>query len=66
VSESARKRMTSAGFVAWATEQPENCHHELAAGEVVVMAPERAVLSASTAQIVRDGPMLLEPPPGAA
>jgi Uma2 family endonuclease len=34
-------RMTADEFLAWAMEQPEGKHYELAAGEVVAMAPER-------------------------
>ncbi|MGD9508213.1 MAG: Uma2 family endonuclease [Geminicoccaceae bacterium] len=36
-----RKSMTSAEFIAWATEQPEGERYELVAGEVVGMSPER-------------------------
>lgn len=34
-------RMTSAEFLIWAMSQPEGRRHELVAGEVVAMAPER-------------------------
>lgn len=34
-------RMTSAAFLAWAMSQPRGSRHELVAGEVVAMAPER-------------------------
>ena len=34
-------RMTSDEFIAWAATQPEAGRHELVAGEVVAMAPER-------------------------
>ncbi|MDX6752586.1 Uma2 family endonuclease [Geminicoccaceae bacterium 1502E] len=37
-----RRRMTAEEFLAWVLEQPEGRRHELAAGEVVAMAPERA------------------------
>ncbi len=33
--------MNADEFIAWAMEQPEGCHYELAGGEVVTMAPER-------------------------
>ncbi len=36
-------RMTSDEFIAWAMEQPKGRRYELVAGEVVAMAPERAV-----------------------
>ena len=36
-----RKPMTSDEFIAWAMEQPDGERYELAAGEVVAMAPER-------------------------
>jgi Uma2 family endonuclease len=35
--------MTADEFIAWAMQQPEGEHYELVAGEVVAMAPERAV-----------------------
>jgi len=35
-------RMTADEFLGWAMEQPEGQRYELAAGEVVMMAPERA------------------------
>lgn len=38
----ARARMTSGEFIAWAMEQPEGRRYELAQGEIVAMAPERA------------------------
>ncbi len=38
----AKLRMTADQFIAWAMQQPEGEHYELAAGEVVAMAPERA------------------------
>jgi Uma2 family endonuclease len=40
VSDPARDRMTSDEFIAWAMEQPETSHHELAAGEVVARSRE--------------------------
>ena len=53
MSESARQRMTSAEFIAWAMEQPETCHYELYDGEVLAMAPERAVHARTKAHIWR-------------
>ena len=38
-------RMTADEFIAWAMEQPETEHYELAAGEVIAMAPERVMQS---------------------
>lgn len=35
-------RMTAGEFIAWAMEQPETEHYELAEGEILAMAPERA------------------------
>ena len=35
-------RMSADEFLAWAMEQPEGRRYELASGEVVAMAPERA------------------------
>ena len=35
--------MTADEFLAWAAQQPEGSRHELVAGEVVAMAPERAI-----------------------
>jgi Uma2 family endonuclease len=43
MSATAKQRMTADEFIAWAMEQPEGTHYELVAGEVVAMAPERAV-----------------------
>ncbi len=43
MSATIQKRMTGDEFIAWAMEQPEGKHYELVAGEVVAMAPERAV-----------------------
>jgi Uma2 family endonuclease len=51
VSEPARKRMTSEEFIAWAME--EGGRHELVAGEIVAMAPERAVHARVKAHIWR-------------
>jgi Uma2 family endonuclease len=34
-------RMTADAFIARAMQQPEGRHYELAAGEIVAMAPER-------------------------
>ena len=35
--------MTADEFLVWAEQQPEGTHYELVAGEVVAMAPERAI-----------------------
>jgi len=35
-------RMTADEFIAWAMTQPETEHYELAGGEIIAMAPERA------------------------
>jgi Uma2 family endonuclease len=43
MSATAPQRMTADEFIAWAMEQPEGKRYELVAGEVVAMAPERAV-----------------------
>lgn len=43
MSATLPRRMTADEFIAWAIEQPEGRHYELVAGEVVAMAPERAV-----------------------
>jgi Uma2 family endonuclease len=45
--------MTSDEFISWAVEQPRGERYELAAGEVVAMAPERAVHARVKARIVR-------------
>jgi Uma2 family endonuclease len=37
--------MTADEFIAWAMEQPETEHYELAGGEVIAMAPERVTHS---------------------
>jgi Uma2 family endonuclease len=41
MSATPQTRMTADEFIAWAMEQPEGKRYELAAGEVVSMAPER-------------------------
>src|ERR1700693_5885857 len=43
MSAPAPARMTADEFIAWAMEQPEHEHYELVTGEIVAMAPERAV-----------------------
>jgi Uma2 family endonuclease len=43
MSATVQTRMTADEFIAWAMEQPEGKRYELVAGEVVAMAPERAV-----------------------
>ena len=45
MSATVQKRMTADEFIAWAREQPEGFRYELVAGEVVAMAPERALHS---------------------
>ena len=42
MSAPARARMTADQFIEWAMAQPEGCRYELAAGELVAMAPERS------------------------
>jgi Uma2 family endonuclease len=39
----ARRRMTADEFLDWAIAQPDGTRYELVAGEVIAMAPERAV-----------------------
>lgn len=53
MSEPAHEQMTSDEFIAWAMEQPETKHYELVAGEVVAMAPERAVHALTKARVWR-------------
>lgn len=43
MSATAPARMTADEFIAWAMQQPEGKRYELVAGEVVAMAPERAI-----------------------
>lgn len=43
MSATAPARMTADEFIAWAMEQPEGERYELVAGQIVAMAPERAV-----------------------
>jgi len=42
MSGSARPRMTSDEFIAWAMQQPEGQRYELVAGDVIAIAPERS------------------------
>lgn len=49
----ARARMTSDEFIAWAMSRPKGERYELAAGEVVAMAPERAAHARAKLRIVR-------------
>ena len=42
MAEPASIRMTADEFIAWAMRRPEGEHYELADGEVIAMAPERA------------------------
>lgn len=53
MSEAARKPMTAEEFVAWAMERPEGEHYELADGEIVNMAPERAAHARTKGRIFR-------------
>jgi len=46
-------RMTADEFIAWAMEQPETEHYELAGGEVIAMAPERVTHSRAKLHIAR-------------
>ncbi len=46
-------RMTSDEFIAWSMEQPEGQHYELAAGEVIAMAPERSGHALAKANVWR-------------
>jgi len=46
-------RMTSDEFIAWAMEQPEGQRYELAAGEIVGMAPERRAHALTKFRIAR-------------
>ena len=39
----AQKRMNVDEFLAWAMEQPEGTHYELVSGQIIAMAPERAM-----------------------
>jgi len=39
----AQKHMMADEFLAWAMEQPEGTHYELVSGQIVVVAPERAM-----------------------
>jgi Uma2 family endonuclease len=51
-------RMTVDQYLGWAMAQPDDAHYELVAGEVVAMAPERAVHARRKAEIwlaLRDG-----------
>ena len=48
-----RARMTADAFIAWAMERPEGERHELAAGEVVAMAPERSAPALVKARVWR-------------
>lgn len=43
VAAPPRRKMTADEFIAWAMEQPETEHYELADGEIVPMAPERVL-----------------------
>jgi Uma2 family endonuclease len=45
--------MTSDEFIAWAMEQPETSHYELAAGEVVAKSPEPSAHALTKAHVWR-------------
>ncbi len=49
----AKPRMTADQFIAWTLQQPEGERYELASGEVVAMAPERAGHSRAKSRIHR-------------
>jgi Uma2 family endonuclease len=53
MSDPAPVRMTSVEFIAWAMQQPDDQHYELAAGEVVAMAPERSGHALAKANVWR-------------
>ena len=54
MSAAAPKRMTADEFLAWAMEQPEGAHYELVAGQVVAMAPERAIIGMVKARLTQE------------
>jgi len=45
--------MTADEFIAWAVDQPEGEHYELAGGEVIAMAPERVAHARAKYHIAR-------------
>ena len=53
MSELVPARMTSDEFIAWAMEQPEGQHYELANGKVIAMAPERSGHALAKANVWR-------------
>jgi hypothetical protein len=53
MSVPAPARMTSNEFIAWAMSRPRGERYELTAGEVVAMAPERAVHARTKLRVVR-------------
>ncbi len=53
MSAPAPARMTSDEFIAWAMSRPRGERYELTAGEVVAMAPERAVHARTKLRVVR-------------
>lgn len=53
MSAAAKPHMTADQFIAWAMQQPEGARYELAAGEVVAMAPERAGHSRAKSRVHR-------------
>lgn len=42
MSRTTDQRMTADAFIAWALEQPDGTHYELADGEVIAVSPERS------------------------
>src|SRR5689334_17538431 len=50
---SARTRMTSHEFLAWAMQRPEHERCELVYGEIVAMAPERSIHALTKFRIAR-------------
>ena len=53
MTEPARARMASDEFIAWAMTRPQSERYELAAGEVVAMAPERPAHALAKFQAAR-------------
>ena len=53
MTEPARARMTSDEFIVWAMARPPGERYELASGEVVAMAPERAAHALAKFRVAR-------------
>ena len=53
MSEPARNRMTSDEFIAWAMDHPGGIRFELAAGEIMGMAPERSAHARTKFRVAR-------------